>query len=177
MALWKISPCVAFPLASYTRGHMWIRVDLFSKVGNLILTTLAIRQVTKRNEAKNLQFALAQDVLRLTWVSEPVLVSIPACLSKRRKFSMELCENLCKVCLGANLDITRISYLALSTFLKSKRRSENGIISGSQLSFILRGPQVRQVHKMRVSVIQMLKYKDLQFNLTISNPATIKSQL
>ena len=47
------------------------------RVGNLILTELAIGQVTLRNAAKTLQFALAQDILTLAWVSGRVLISIP----------------------------------------------------------------------------------------------------
>ena len=47
------------------------------RVGNLILTTLAIGRVTLTNAAKNLQFVLAQDIFTLAWVSGRVLISTP----------------------------------------------------------------------------------------------------
>ena len=46
------------------------------RVGNLILTALAIGPVTLRNAAK-IQFVLAKEVLTLAWVSGQVLISFP----------------------------------------------------------------------------------------------------
>ena len=55
-------------------------IDL--RVGNLILTALAIGRVTLRNAAKNLQFALTQDILTLTWVGGRVLHVISISVDK-----------------------------------------------------------------------------------------------
>ena len=49
-----------------------ISFSIYCRVGNLILTALAIRRVTLRN----LQLALAQDVLTLAWASGRVLIFI-----------------------------------------------------------------------------------------------------
>ena len=48
------------------------------RVGNLIFTELTTGRVTLRNVAKNLKFALAQDVSTLALASGFVLISIPA---------------------------------------------------------------------------------------------------
>ena len=50
--------------------------SLLQGTGNFILTALATGRVTLRNSAKNLHFALTQDVLTLAWASGQVLISI-----------------------------------------------------------------------------------------------------